>query len=110
MAGENTITVTDQNFEDLVLKSPQPVLVDFWGEGCPPCRMIAPVLDELATEYAGRAKVAKVNVHENTDLSVKFRISAVPTLFLIKNGEVIEQVMGARTKKEFKAMLDRALA
>ena len=110
MAGPNTLTVTDQTFEDVVMKSTEPVLVDFWTDTCPPCRMIAPVLDELATEYAGRAKIAKVNANENIDLSVRFRINSVPALFMIKNGQVIEQVVGARSKKDFKAMIDRAIA
>ena len=92
------------------MKSSEPVLVDFWTETCAPCRMIAPVLDELATEYAGKAKVAKVNAHENIDLSVRFRINSVPAIFMIKNGQVIEQVVGAKSKKEFKAMIDRAIA
>lgn len=104
------MTVTDATFEEVVMKSSEPVLVDFWTETCAPCRMIAPVLDELATEYAGKAKVAKVNAHENIDLSVRFRINSVPAIFMIKNGQVIEQVVGAKSKKEFKAMIDRAIA
>lgn len=104
------MTVTDTTFEEVVMKSSEPVLVDFWTETCAPCRMIAPVLDELATEYAGKAKVAKVNAHENIDLSVRFRINSVPAIFMIKNGQVIEQVVGAKSKKEFKAMIDRAIA
>lgn len=107
---ENTITIHDQNFDQEVTASREPFLLDFWSEGCPPCRMIAPVLDELAAEYKGRAKIGKVDAAENPELSTKFRISAVPAIFMVKNGEVIEQVVGARSKKDFKAMIDRAIA
>jgi thioredoxin 1 len=110
MPGADTIIATEANFGDLVLKSPQPVLVDFWTDTCPPCRMVAPTLDELATEYKGKATIAKVNAAENLELATQFRVNAVPAFFLIKNGEVVDQVVGARSKKDFKAMIDRAIA
>lgn len=110
MAGENIVTVNEQNFETEVTKSDVPILLDFWAEWCGPCKMIAPALSELATEYAGKAKVGKVNVDENQDLAVKFRVSGIPALFMVKNGEVVDQIVGARSKKDFKAMIDRAIA
>jgi thioredoxin 1 len=110
MAGENIVAVNEQNYETEVTKSNVPVLLDFWAEWCGPCKMIAPALNELATEYAGKAKVGKVNVDENQDLAVKFRVSGIPALFMVKNGEVIDQIVGARSKKDFKAMIDRAIA
>ena len=110
MADANVITVTEANFDQEVLNSASPVLVDFWGEGCGPCRMIAPVLDELAHEYASRVKFAKVNVGEDGTLAAQYRISAVPTLLIIKNGQVMEQMVGAKSKRDFKNSLDRAAA
>jgi thioredoxin 1 len=110
MAGENIVTVNEQNFDQEVNKSSTPVLVDFWAEWCGPCKMIAPALSELAEEYKGRAKIAKVNVDDNQSLAVKFHISGIPALFMVKNGQVVEQVVGARSKKDFKAMIDRAIA
>jgi thioredoxin 1 len=110
MAGENIVTVNEQNFETEVTKSNVPILLDFWAEWCGPCKMIAPALGELATEYAGKAKIGKVNVDENQDLAVKFRVSGIPALFMVKNGEVVDQIVGARSKKDFKAMIDRAIA
>jgi thioredoxin 1 len=110
MASPDTLTVTDDNFDATVLKSTEPVLVDFWGDGCPPCRMVAPVLDQLATEYKGKARIVKVNAHENLNLAAQFRVTSVPAFFLFKDGQVVDQMLGARSKKDFKAMIDRALA
>ena len=99
MAGANVLTITDGNFQDEVVKSPVPVLLDFWAPWCGPCRLIAPVVDEIATERAGKAKVGKVNVDENQQLAVRFRVSSIPMLLFLKNGEVHDQVVGAGTSK-----------
>ncbi|HYE31589.1 MAG TPA: thioredoxin [Methylomirabilota bacterium] len=109
MAGANVLTITEANFQNEVLQSTQPVLVDFWAEWCGPCKMIGPVIDELATEYQGRAKVGKVNVDHDQGLASKFRITGIPTLLVFKGGQVVEQIVGARPKKDLKASLDRAL-
>ena len=110
MAGENIVTITEQNFGQEVTSSNVPVMLDFWAEWCGPCKMIAPSLNELADEYKGRVKIGKVNVDENQSLAVKFHISGIPAVFMMKGGEVIDQLVGARSKKDFKAMIDRAIA
>src|SRR3970040_2019892 len=94
MAG-NITNVTDQTFEQEVLKANQPVLVDFWAAWCGPCRMIAPTVEALATEYAGKAKVAKVNVDENQSTPSQYNIRGIPTLLLFKDGQVHEPLVGA---------------
>jgi len=110
MASPHVINVNDANFPQEVLQSPVPVLVDFWAEWCPPCKMIGPMIDELAAEYAGKAKVCKVNVDEASGLAVQFGIQSIPTIFVFKNGQPVDQVLGAKNKAFFKQMLDRALA
>ena len=110
MASPLIVNLTQDNFETEALKSAAPVLVDFWAEWCGPCKMIAPVLDELATEYQGKIKIGKVNVDEQQGLAAQFKVSAIPTLILIKNGQVIEQTRGAKSKRDLKASLDRAAA
>ncbi len=109
MASANVLTLTKENFDSEVMKSTVPVLVDFWAEWCGPCKMIAPVLDEIAAEYLGKAKVGKVNVDEQAELAQNFRVSSIPMLLVIKNGQVVDQFVGARPKSEFKAKLDKAL-
>jgi thioredoxin 1 len=107
MAAANIVTVTADNFDKEVLQSPQPVLVDFWAEWCGPCKMLAPFLDELATEYDGKAKVAKINVDDHQELAVRYRINSIPTLLFFKNGQVVDQVVGMKSKKDLKAKLDQ---
>jgi thioredoxin 1 len=110
MASGNLIVATESNFNDEVLQASTPVLVDFWAEWCGPCKMIAPVLDELASEYDGKVKIVKVNIDEHQSLAVQFKITAIPTLLLFKNGEVFEQMVGAKSKRDLKASLDKAAA
>ena len=99
------ITVTQDNYEEEVLKSDKPVLLDFWASWCGPCRMLAPVIAELAEEYAGRVKVGKVNVDEEPELADAFRVSSIPLVVLIKNGSVVAQSVGYRPKEEIERLL-----
>jgi thioredoxin 1 len=110
MAGANTREFTEQNFEDEVLRASEPVLVDFWAEWCMPCKMLGPTIDELADDYNGQIKVGKVDTDANQSLSARFGISAIPTVILFQNGEIRERFVGVRSKKDFKASLDQAIA
>ena len=101
-----TITLDDSNFEKEVTQSDQTVLVDFWAPWCGPCKMIAPLLDEIAAERAGSVKVAKVNVDENQSLSVKYNVRAIPALLFFKNGQLRDQVVGMTTRKDLLGRLD----
>jgi thioredoxin 1 len=107
MASPNIITLTQDNFEKNVLKSQTPILVDFWAEWCGPCKMIAPVLDELAEEYSGRVNIGKVNVDEFQGLAAEYGVRAIPTLLLFQNGQVAEQILGLKSKRDLKASLDK---
>jgi thioredoxin 1 len=107
MAGMNTVTFTDQNFEEEVLKSDKPVVVDFWAVWCAPCRMVAPAVDAIADAYVGRAKVGKLNVDENLVVPNRYNIRGIPTLLLFKNGQVQEQIVGATTKDNIAKLLER---
>lgn len=104
-----TIEITDSNFEEVVMKSDKPVLVDFWAEWCGPCRMVGPVVEELAKEYEGRAVIGKVNVDENPDISVKFGIRNIPALLFFKNGEIVDKQIGAVPKSALAEKLDKQL-
>ncbi len=104
---ENTVELTDSNFEQEVLQSPVPVLVDFWASWCAPCRLIAPAVEAIAKDYAGRAKVGKVNVDENMSTSSKYNIRGIPALLVFKGGEMRDQIVGASSKENIQAMLDR---
>ena len=110
MASDKTVEITDSNFESEVLQSDKPVLVDFWAEWCMPCRMLAPTIDELADEYDGKVKIGKLDTDANRDVSVKYGISAIPTIILFKNGEVEKKFVGMTPKQEFASALDDAAA
>lgn len=101
--------VSDATFEQEVVKSDSPVLIDYWAEWCGPCKMIAPVLEEISTEYAGRVQVAKMNVDENQETPAKFGIRGIPTLMLFKNGAVVATKVGALSKSQLTAFLDSHL-
>jgi len=106
---ENIIQVTDENFDATVLQSDKPVLVDFWAEWCPPCEMVAPVIEELAAEYAGRLVVGKCNTDSNPRTPSKYKITAIPTLILFKNGEEVQRLVGFRGKAALASALDDLL-
>jgi len=106
----NIVKLTEANFSQEVLNSTKPVLVDFWAEWCSPCKMIAPLLDELAGEYQGRATVGKVNIDEDQALAAKFGITAIPTFLFFKGGQVAGQVVGMCSKRDLKSNLDKLLA
>jgi thioredoxin 1 len=106
----NVTEVTDATFQAEVLNSTVPVLVDFWAPWCGPCRAIAPLLDELAGEYAGKAKVVKINVDDHQAVAQRYRVSSIPNLIVFKNGQVAQQIVGAVPKSRLSQALDTALA
>ena len=110
MAGQNVKEITDQNFEEEVLKSTEPVLVDFWAEWCMPCRALAPVLDELATEFQGKVRFAKVNVDECSEVPAKFGIRGIPTLILFQAGKKVNELVGNQPKEKIKTMLTKVVS
>ncbi len=101
----NEIILTAENFEAEVLKSDLPVLVDFYADWCGPCKMVAPIIEEISVEYAGRAKVGKINVDEQPKFAVKYGIQSIPTVLLFKRGEVVERIIGYRPKNSYTALL-----
>jgi len=103
-------TFTDQNWESEVVGSAQPVLVDFWAEWCGPCRALAPTLDAIATQYSGRLKVGKLNVEQNADIPIRYAITALPTLLVLKGGRVAEQCVGLVSKDALVRIVDGQLA
>jgi len=107
MAAPNIVTLTKENFAAEVLQAPVPVLVDFWAEWCGPCKMIGPILDEMAEEYAGRVKIGKVNIDNGQELASQYGVRAIPTLLLFQQGQVVDQMVGLRSKRDLKASLAR---
>jgi|SRR3990172_10491085 len=103
------LTLTDQNFEAEVLKSETPVLVDFWAVWCGPCKIVDPVVQELAEEYSGKIKVGKLNVDENQEVSMNYNVMSIPTIMLFKNGQPVKSVIGAQPKENFKKVIDEIL-
>ena len=109
MAVASIVSLNQNNFKTEVLDSPVPVLVDFWAEWCGPCKMIAPLLDELAGEYESRLRIGKINIDEDQNLATEYGIRAIPTLLIFKNGQVAEQIVGMRSKRDLKSSLDKVI-
>lgn len=108
MASANTLEFNDANFEQEVLSASEPVLVDFWAEWCQPCKMLAPTIDQVAKEFAGRAKVGKLDTDSNREISVKYGITAIPTVIVFKNGEAVKKFVGLTSKNDLAAALTDA--
>lgn len=106
MAVNNIVHLTKDNFDRIVYNPGKPVIVDFWASWCGPCRMVAPVMEQLAQEYEGRAVIGKVNVDEESDLAAKFKIMSIPTVIMFKDGLVVDKIIGARPKSDFAKLLD----
>jgi thioredoxin 1 len=104
------IQLTDTNFDQEVLKSSIPVMVDFWAPWCGPCKMIAPTIEEIASEYAGKVKVCKLNTDDNPDTASKFSITAIPTILFFKEGKVVQELVGLQPKEEIQKFLDNLLS
>jgi len=109
MASEHVATFTDGNFSESVLKASTPVLVDFWAEWCGPCRALGPTIDALASEYAGKVSVGKLNVDENPTVTTQYQVRGIPTVMVFKGGEVVDQIVGMADKAEFKKAIDKHL-
>ena len=110
MASANVVELTSANWQQEVLNSDKPVLVDFWAVWCGPCQMVAPIIEELAKEYAGKVKVRKLNTDENPEVAGRYQVMSIPTILFFKNGQVVEKLVGARPKRQFKEMIDSLLA
>ncbi|MBI5572450.1 MAG: thioredoxin [Desulfomonile tiedjei] len=104
---ENLHHVTDEDFDQEILKSELPALVDFWAAWCGPCRTVGPVVEELAAEYAGKIKIVKLNVDDNKETPTKYQVKGIPTLMLFKDGQVVDQIVGAAPKSRIKELLDK---
>ena len=105
---EKVINITSENYES-ILKSESPVVVDFWATWCGHCRMVGPVIESLAEEYEGKTSVCKLNVDENPDLATEYKIMSIPTVLIMKNGEIIDKAVGVRTREEYQNMIEKAL-
>lgn len=103
------LEITDANFDEVVLKSKYPVMVDFWAEWCGPCRMVGPIVDELSKDYEGKVTIGKVNVDFNPEISARFGIRNIPTILFLKNGEVVDKSVGVSPKNKLAEMLDKHL-
>jgi thioredoxin 1 len=110
MSGELIVTLTDDDFDERIQKIEGPVVVDFWAAWCAPCKLIAPALEQIAGEMAGRATVAKVNVDENGDVANRFGIRSIPTLVIFKNGRIVDQVVGNVPKEHIRRLIEKHLA
>ncbi len=108
MADENLVVLTDENFNEEVTQSEMPVLVDFYADWCAPCRMVAPIIEELAEEYAGKVKVCKIDTDAHRDAPSRFGISAIPTVILFSGGEIVQRFVGVSAKADFTTALDAA--
>ena len=106
MSAPNIVTLTESNFPEEVLKSAIPVLVNFWAEWCGPCKAVAPILDELASEYNGKIKIGKVDIDQCQNLAAEYGVRAIPTLLVFKGGQAADQIVGLRSKRDFKLKLD----
>jgi len=106
----NTVAVTDSTFDEVVLKSANPVLVDFWATWCRPCQMIAPILEELTQEYSGKLTIAKLDVDQNQQTAQKFRVMSIPTMIIFKEGKPVANIVGFKPKDKLKQELDAALS
>ena len=105
---KKVINLTNENYET-VLKSETPILVDFWATWCGPCRMVGPVIDSLAEEYEGKTSICKLNVDENPDIATEYKIMSIPTVMIMKNGEIVDKAVGVRTREEYQNMIEKAL-
>jgi len=107
MAGANTQTFTDQNFDEAVLKSDKPVMVDFWATWCGPCQQLAPIVEALAGEYEGKVKIGKLDVDQNQEVAGKYQVMSIPTFLMFKDGQVVDKMVGGVQKEKLKEMIDK---
>lgn len=109
MASAEIVELSDSSFESEVIKSDKPVLVDFWAPWCGPCRILAPIVEEIAESYTGRLKVGKLNVDDNQEITMRYRIRSIPTLILFKNGQALDQIIGAVPKTEIEKVVKKVV-